>query len=445
MAIGFRPPIGLALLLLSCGSPAGELPDLDLHRGRNALAMARHDWARVYFAADLEPNPDRPESWRGLGLSWIAGAEGSLSKAIDSFERYLELEPGDHDVRLRLARAWFRMGDTERALAALDGLPESAAVHLLAARIHLDRDPEIAASEVAEAIAAAPDELGPHFLAARIYFRLGNHPRAASSATRALEVDPLHAEAHYLLASALRRQGEAERSRRALETYERLQRLRSPGLAPREELALLRGFQQDPAARSLGFRLRLARLLLETGQLEQATPLLRELAADPGSQAQDLFELAQRVHARGRVLLARDLYSEVLHQRPGHLGALAQQAQLAYASGELAEARRLLEIGFSQDRYYAPFHYLRGMIALSERRDDDAGRALRAAVDLAPWLARYRIALADVLLARGDRAAFDRLLAEAPSDPDVDAYRRRHARSETRIPSDRARRDPGVE
>jgi thioredoxin-like negative regulator of GroEL len=77
---------------------------------------------------------------------------------------------------------------------------------------------------------------------------------------------------------------------------------------------------------------------------------------------------------------------------------------------------------------YAPLHFTTGLLELAEGNDALAQQALARAVDLVPWLSRYRLTLADLLFTRGDRAAVEGLLAAAPApDPAIDAYRKKHS------------------
>ncbi len=420
---------GALLALASCTAP-DEIADLDYHRGRNALAMSRWDWARFYFAADLERHPGRPESLRGLGIGWISGYRGSLSHAVEAFERYLEVAPDDAEIRLRLTRTLMRAGEGSRALGVLDGLEQTHEARLLAARIHLAEDPESALPHLGAALRTAPDDFETRHLAARVHARLGEDEAAIAHARRAAEIDPASAELCYLTARILRRQGKLEESAAALDVYEMLRQLPGPGaaIAPRAELALVRRLEDRLPATSFALDKRLARLLLKTGRIDEAPDLLGRILSDPACDPDSVLLLAQTAHTQGRIAIARDLYQRVLDRDPSHQKALAQQALLAYESQDFATARRLLDRGLELDPQHAPLHFATGLLALAQGEDDRAVDALTTVVSLVPWLPRYRLTLADVLLTRGDRGAVERLLADVPApDPEIEAYREKHA------------------
>ncbi len=419
----------LYLALTACGQGGRAEEDLDYHRGRNAMAMARYDWARFYFAADLEAHPDRPESLRGLGLGWVSGYQGSLTHGIEALEAYLALVPEDTEMRLRLAGSWLRAGQPERAAGVLADIEDSLDAELLRARILLASDPQAARRPLEAALEAAPDDFEARFLAAQVHARLGEDGQALAQAQRAAEIDPSSAELFYLMAQILRRQGDLEASAEALATFELVNRLAGPG-APadaRQELAVLRQVADRMAPSSMAFKRRLARLLLETGATAEAMPLLDEILAVEDTDAETLLVLAQAAHTQGKISIARDFYQQALERQPDHPKALAQLALLAYETQDFATAQGLLDRGLELDPHQAPLHFTAGLLALARGQGGDAIQALRRAVDLVPWLARYRITLADVYLTRGEREAFDQLLAETPApDAAVDAYRKKH-------------------
>jgi tetratricopeptide (TPR) repeat protein len=434
----------LLFALSSCGERGNveileDIEDLDFHRGRNAMTMARYDWARFYFTADLKTNPDRAESLRGLGLGWISGYQGSLTHGIEALEEYLKLAPEDYEIHLRLARSWLQTGERGRARQALEGLDKSLERELLITRILLAEDPESARDQISATLSMAPNHFEARLLAAQVYARLGEDTEALHQARRAAEIEPLSAELFYMQAQILRRQGSPAEAKEALATYELLRQLPGPGSPPnpRNELVLLRLLEErlaptspaptSPAPISPAFKKRLARLLLETGRIDEATRLLEEIRAALDDDLVTRLVLAQVAHTQGRTAIAHDLYQDVLDRDPTDQKALAQQGLLAYETHDFEAAHRLLKRGLELDPHYAPLHFTRGLLALAQGEDEQAVQALTTAVHLVPWLGRYRMTLADVLLTQGDRDAFDLLLTEAPApDSALNAYIEKH-------------------
>ena len=429
--------IASTLFVLACDQ-AEESSDQDYHRGRNALSMARYDWARSYFQADLEQNPGRLESQRSLGIGWISGYQGSLTQAIEAFERYLEQAPEDASIRLRLARARLQGGDSSGALEALDSLGMSGPVRsdelearLLRVRAEMEADPRRAWDLLQSSLEGFPEHAEVRNLAAKVQSRLGNDEAALEHLERAAAVDPLNGDFFYRMGQKLRRLGREEEAAKALEVYEILHQMPGPGRAPspQVELELLQQLEKVLRPRPALFQRRLARALLESGRTAEALPVLDGLReqADGFADPDAWLLLAQAAHLQGALSVARDLYQDVLDHHPDHLKALAQQGQLACDADDCEAGADLLARAFEQDTHYAPLHFTAGLLALQRGEDDEALQSLGTAVDLVPWLPRYRLTLADVLLTRGDREAVERLLAEAPQDPALEAYAKRHA------------------
>ncbi len=420
----------LALGLAGCAGESSEIPDLAFHRGRNAFDLERHDWARRYFEEDVRSNPDRLESLRGIGLSWVAGYEGSLTRGIEALSAYLERVPGDVEIRLALARSWLLLGERRRVLEVLEGVADSAAASELRATALEDDDPAAAERHVEAALAAEPAAFGLLLLAARLAHRRGDGALALERAQAAARADPLRDKTYYLLARIRRGLGEEDGARRDLETYEQLRRLPARGrpsrLSALEELEALRALEPRLEPSALPLRRRLARLLLRTGD-PGAAAAASELVADPACGAGAVLELAGEARSRGRAQLARGLYRRALELDPELDVARAQLARLEHEIGDREEAGRLLAAGFEADPYHAPYYFVSGLLELARGHERLAIEAFTTALDLAPWNPSYRLALADVHLAAGRRDDLERLLAQAPAeDPALTAYRQRH-------------------
>jgi tetratricopeptide (TPR) repeat protein len=129
-------------------------------------------------AADLDPSLVQAR----LVLAKILFSQGSLAEALARAEEVVALEPDNGDA-LRIAYdSALRLGDTQRAAKALDGLAVS--------------DPEWAAT-------------GLFQIAVELY-NSDRIEEAAQALERVLQVQPDHARAHYLLGVALFNSGQTE-------------------------------------------------------------------------------------------------------------------------------------------------------------------------------------------------------------------------------------------
>jgi len=138
-------------------------------------------------AADLDPTLVQAR----LVLAKLFFSEGNLSEAMARAEEVVALEPANIDG-LRIAYdSALRLGDTEKAAKALDGLAVS--------------DPEWAAT-------------GLYQLALEFYNN-GQADEAAQALERVLQVKPDNARAHYLLGVALFNTGQTEPASEHLQKF----------------------------------------------------------------------------------------------------------------------------------------------------------------------------------------------------------------------------------
>ena len=436
-------PLLAALLAASLGVLAacgpGEDPDLDFHRGVNALEEGRAERARAHFAADLERHPERAESWRLAGDAWRSGRLQSLTRGVEHWRRYLELEPGDDEVALRITRTLFLLGEWRQAEAWCERLDDGPRSQLLRARVFLEADPARAEAAIAAALAAAADDPLVQATAARIYQQTGDPERAMTHAGRAVELDPLDLRSTYLLARLTQRRGDAEEAAELLATHQLLVRLTGAGSVPEptpaEALRLLRELEPRLHGEALSFRREKLRLLVKNGRRREARAVLAGLAG-AGLPAAARLELAGLAEKLGELATARGLLDSVLDEEPAAeelaAGGNAREALfglalLAYNSGDRPRARELVEDALQRFPHAARFHHLAGRLELDDGRREEAARSFERALELAPWKSDCRIDLANLWLAAGRSDDVGALLAAAPeADPAIAAYRRRH-------------------
>lgn len=411
--------------------------DLSYHRGLNAQALGQHDWARHYFAQDLEQHPDRLESLRQMGIGWISGHEGSLSHGVEAFERYLEQDPDDSQVRLHLARSLFRLRRLPEALEAL--APLTAGVQeqpldfeqvYLRSQILLELKPDEALNTIQAALALRPDSYAARLQAAKVHQRLGHLEQAVAMAKIAIALDPLQADAYVLAANLFRRLGDEAAATETLKKHGQVRQLPSPGkrhqLSPRQELMLLHALEEDLDEAPDSFQQRLALAQIAAGQADEAWPWIEDRIADAGTPISQLADLGQAAREAGQGDRSRQIFERVLERQPDHPGAYTQLIMIHLDLHEFETAQNYSQRALALAPHHGPFHFATGRLHLRAGREVQAEGAMKRAVELVPWFAPYRTALIDVVLARGDRQAALDLLADAPaSDPLLDGYRRR--------------------
>jgi tetratricopeptide (TPR) repeat protein len=428
----------LALLVLPTlnGACARRDPDLELHRGRNAVALDRDDWARIHFARDLEEHPSRVESLRALGISWLSGYQRSLSIGIDAYRRYLERRPDDIEIRQRLVAALLLAGEWQAARGALGSLDESPASQRLRARAWLDSDPGAAWRAIEVALETEPSTRETEAVAARVYETLGDRQAALAHGLAALRLDPLDFETRYLVARLYAAQGARALADESLRLYRLASQVRHDGtmapLSPAAELEILAQLAAAGAEDNPLFRRLRAEDRFRTGRFDAAVADVTWLRSRPDASLSDLLEFARWADNAGLRSVALDLLTQAAGQAPNDRGVLSSLAILDLRAGHLDAARDRVSRCLEEDPYHAPCHLLFARIALAAGQEEVALDHFSRAVDLAPWQADWRLEWAKALLAAGHGDAVRRAVDEAPeTSPALEALAARYATPST--------------
>ncbi len=422
--------LGLLAIATDC-RPNAATRDLAFHRAWNAMEQGRNDWARFFFEADLETHPRRTASWRGLGIAHLSGDDGSVGEAIAAFREYLALNPENVEVQIRLARALHFMGQWEEALAIALPLQQQPEAKLLLAKIYLDRNAERALPWIEEALDSHANGFPVHLVAAKIYFELEDLDKTKFQLQKAMASDSLQPQPYFLQARVWQMEKAGEKARQALEIYTTLQKLfpkgKSSARSSWEQLRILRSLEPNILRDNVPFLKFKARLLLETGAIEEADPLLEKLTSIPHVSEADWAMLGSTSLARRLIDPARRCFERALALNPDNFSARAGLAQLSLLDGDADTTSRMIARALEDHPRHAPFYYLAGLAAISRNQESEGLGFFESALHWAPWQANYRIAVADLFLARGERDQFRKVVSEAKGkDPIMEAYKQKH-------------------
>ena len=305
---------------------------------RNAEVLAPGDYRWAYY------------------LGHVHQRAGALARAIERFERAVELRPAAAAPRVWLIRAHLDAGR-----------PGSAAPHV---RDALDRHPGVAAVRVE---------------AGRVALALGDDRGGVAHLTAALAMDPEATVIHYPLAMAYRRLGDLERAR-----YHLARRggragggaeAGAPARLPDPLLAVLRGRLRNPQSyRDRAFQ------AAATGDWPEAAARFREaVEAEPEYAAMRL-----------------------------NLGSALER------TGDARGARAQFEAAIRLDPRAARAHYSLGLLLERAGRDAAAVERFTAAVAHRPSFVAAHLSLADALRRTGrlEQALvhYRRVVALEPAD-----------------------------
>lgn len=421
----------LLLLILTACERSGLNSDLAFHRGMNAMAEGRLQWARFYFAQDLTANPDRQQSMRQLGLAWDTPPQPVLSNAIRQYREYLARQPAADDIREKYIQALFLAGEWEESRRQLAYLPRGLRADLLSADLLLAEDTTAAAAIIHRVLQQAPDSIQAHAMAARLFADSGKTQQAILHARQAIKLGSLEPRLHYLLAQLMRAQGDITAARQLLATQQLLRQLQQDTLTarlqPLQKLELLNTLESRLPTPNRNLRILKLPVLLQTGKLQQARAELSAFDNGLALAVPTRLNIAALAARAGQYQLAGTLYQSIPATHPEHAEALLGLAWLAYRTDKLDRAMQWARSGLEQAPQQARLHHILALIRL--RLEDSAGAAgrLETALNFAPWHAPWRILLADIYLDRGQPEKAAALLQDAPEElPLLQNYRRRH-------------------
>lgn len=104
----------LVVLALAAGCASAVV------QGQVALRQGRYVEAEGFFNEALAKDPGRTDAVVGLGISQYK--QGQIEEAIGSLEKVVQIRPNEPSVRLYLALAYLKKGDTAQAEQQLTAL-----------------------------------------------------------------------------------------------------------------------------------------------------------------------------------------------------------------------------------------------------------------------------------------------------------------------------------
>lgn len=176
----------------------------DANRRRIAELEQQHDWKGLAQFADdnIARDPFSPE-WRLVG-GYAHSRARDYPRAANYFAEMVRLSPDDPAAYHFLAEAQRASGQARRALTTLE-----------------------------RALLVSRESPATHFLLGQVHSDLAQYAAAAEAYRRALDADPMLADAWFGLGRASLRLGRTQDAREALQT---LQRMQSPRAAELEAL-----------------------------------------------------------------------------------------------------------------------------------------------------------------------------------------------------------------
>ncbi len=376
-------------------------------------------------------------------------ASGADTEAIIEYRNALQQDPRDGHVRRRLADAFERTSQPEKAmreyLRAADLLPGDAALqvkagqYLLLARQFADarsraekvlvKDPRQvdaqvllanalaglqqlsqAVQQIETAVATDPSRAASYTNLASLKLATGDRRAAEAAFLKAVEIDPRSVPARLALANFYWSDGRSDEAEETLKAALRLDRdhdltqralamfYLSAGRAAEAEAPLkaLADNTKDPTA-----RLTLADYYSGTGRTAEALRVLESLREGPQATEARLREAAIRYDSGEREVAAREVEA-LLGRDEQQPRALLLQARWALSEGHLDRAAAKARAAVAADPRSADAHSVLGAVHSARREYEEAVAAFSEVLRLRPGDTAAPLALAKIHLARGE-------------------------------------------
>lgn len=350
----------MAGLLAGCGSP--EQKAQDLYEKGMALVAKNDDLnARVALLTSAKYKSDRIEVWKAL--AGIDERTKSNSLFVD-LRRIVELDPNDLDARLKLARIMVAGGAAEPALKILDAANEG--------------DKPNAALHAVRALASV---------------RTNDPAGAVREAQRAYDIDPTNIDAVTLLASKKLADGDSGGAMKMLDAL--------PS-------------QAEDADRVRATRLRID-ILVRKGDLAEAEKLVRQLVAGYPQEALYRVQLIQILTTERKFDDAeKELRARVaLNPTDSKLELDVVRFLNTFKGGDAARAELESRIKAGGDTF--DYRFALAELDFVGNRQSDAISELQklvSEVDNADRKLKVQVRLAEMLVAKGDKATAEPLISD---------------------------------
>jgi len=177
---------------------------------RAYMRNMRHGPAFTCLTAWMKAEPDsfEPYQWRG----WVLERLNDWGGAMKDYEKALELNPENVQIRLRLAELQLEHSDVEAAKPNLEHLaksfPNRADIKARLGQLRfLESDEVQARALLEEAVREMPNDAAVLIHLAKLELQANNSAKAEKWLRHALEVDPTDTEAEFTLVAVLQKEG----------------------------------------------------------------------------------------------------------------------------------------------------------------------------------------------------------------------------------------------
>jgi tetratricopeptide (TPR) repeat protein len=330
---------------------------LNLRLGRALLASGHRKSAEAAFQVVTEFDPEDVESLKILGGLLYEGKR--IDESLQCFERVLKIDPRDQEaskMRKNLAaEGAIRSGGFQDAKSSRDVAKSKSQIDELEKRSRMvasEEDLAAAAKDLAKAAEAEPQNPLGWIELGKARARLGEHDDAVDAFLKASKLENAPDETADLLGDArlARLQKRIEETSAEADSADRVKRLKGDLVRLQVE-----EFRRRVGAKptEVALRYRLAKALLEDGDLDAAAAELQQCVKDPRHRTAALTLLGRVFAEKGLLDLAAKQYQEAADAFGSMTDAkkdvLYRLADLEERRGRKAEAAQVFKTIYEAD------------------------------------------------------------------------------------------------
>jgi tetratricopeptide (TPR) repeat protein len=326
--------------------------------------------------AEIKANPQHAGAQAELGLIY----EGNRiwPQAREAFRAAMALEPNNFHWKYHYAVATSEAGDLETAASLFEALVKAdpsfaPAQHRWGQACLENGDYERAASAFEQVVIHAPQAAEGYVGLADVELRKGQIESAIAALEQALQRDNTYKVVHFLLGTALKRQGRTEEAQKWLQKGQQGRlRFLTDELTRRSE-------RYDVTIRA---RYQRALQELTAGQTPAAIATLEDLLSSDPKHTSSLNLLAGAYMQANRAADALRILQRAQAADDGKYSTYINLASWHLNSGQLEQALVYAQGAIERANWVASSHYLRLEILLRLKRYDQFQTALREARQL---------------------------------------------------------------
>jgi tetratricopeptide (TPR) repeat protein len=431
----FTAALLLGLLAGCSKDPAKQRSQFEAS-AKQYMEQEKYNEAIIEYRNALKLMPTSSDLQTQLAEAYLKN--GQLREAFAAYNKAAELDPSNRTAQLSIAKIYLIAGKPDDAiqLATAQRIKHPDDVDfgiVLASAFAAKRDLSEAIKIMDELLAKDPNAVS--VLMHKGMFLVGQNKLedAHTYFQRALAVDPKNVDAHNAIATYWLQKKD---STKAEEQYKKsiaenpenvasrmayVQFLMQSGRGAEAEALIKQAVtlqRNSPSA-----RMGLASYYVTLGRTPEAKQIWESLAKDHPDFLPARFEMAELALQQKKLDEAEKIVSSIRRDKPKDPGALALNARILLAQGRSAEAIQDLEAAQKSDNSIPVIHFLLGAAYQQAGNIDRAQSSYEESLNADPGFARARLALAQIMLSRGQFEAAlnhaDHILEKNPNQPDA--------------------------